>query len=43
MDRGACQAIVQSVSKSQIQLKQLSMHVYLYYYIYITALKQTIF
>ena len=43
MDRGAWQAIVQSVSKSQIQLKQLSMHVYLYYYIYITALKQTIF
>ena len=38
MDRGAWRATVHRVTKSQTQLKRLSMHVYLYYYIYIAAL-----
>ena len=34
MDRGSWRAIVQRVTESRTQLKQLSMHAYIYIYIY---------
>ena len=38
MDRGAWRAIVQRVSKSWTQLKQLSTHAYIYKYLFVLCL-----